>query len=86
MRSTTSFTTAEGIAKPRLSAPAHAAGVDADDAAADVDERPAGVAGVDRGVGLDPEVVGRQVEVALDRGDDAAGDRALEAVRAPPWP
>ena len=61
----------------------HAAGVDADNAAADVDERPARVARVDGGVGLDPEVVGRQVEVALDRGDDAAGDRALEAVGCP---
>ena len=59
--------------------------VDADDAALGVEQRAAGVAGVDRGVGLDHagdrEAVGR-LDVAVERGDDAAGDGALEAERA----
>ena len=56
------------------------AGIDPDDLALDVDERPARVARVDRRVGLDPEIVGREVEIPLERRDDAARDRALEAV------
>ena len=62
-------------------------GVDADDAAVAVDQRAAGVAGVERGVGLDDVVddprrlarAGRQR--AAERGHDAGGDRAGEAVR-----
>ena len=57
-------------------------GVDADHLAGRVDQRPAGVAGVDRGVGLDHvgdrEAV-RSFDLALERRDDAAGDRAVEA-------
>ena len=65
-----------------------AAGVDADDFAAEVDQRPAGVAGVDGGVGLDPVIepagfvaadVGF-IDVAFGIGDDAGGDGAREAV------
>ena len=52
-------------------------GVDPDHAARAVDQRPAGVAGVDRRVGLDHvrdrEAVGG-LDLALDRGDDAGGD------------
>ena len=59
-------------------------GVDADDATAAVGERAAGVAGVQRRVGLDhvvddPAAPGRQR--AAERRDDARGDRAGEAVR-----
>ena len=46
----------EGMAKP-MSPPHHAAGVDADDLAGGVDQRPAGVAGADGGVGLEPQAV-----------------------------
>ena len=56
-------------------------GGDAHQAAAQVEEAPAGVAGVDRGVDLDHRdalLVG-----AADRADDAGGDRVLEAEGAP---
>ena len=59
--------------------------VDADDAAFDVEQRPAGVAGIDRGVGLDE--IGEGAARFLRRngtaegGDDAGGDRAAEAER-----
>ena len=59
-------------------------GVDPDHLALFVDQRAAGVAGVDRGVGLDHvrdrEAV-RGFDLALEGGDDAAGDRAVEAER-----
>ena len=59
--------------------------VDADHAALRVEQRAAGVAGVDRGVGLhragDREAVGGG-DRASERGDDAAGHGALEAERA----
>ena len=59
--------------------------VDADDAAARIEQRAAGVAGVDRGVGLhdvvDREVVGR-LDRATERGDDARRQRALQPERA----
>src|SRR4051794_38525452 len=59
-------------------------GVHADDAAVAVEQRAAGVAGVDRRVGLhgvgDREAV-RGVDRAPERGDDAGRDRALEAER-----
>src|SRR4051794_35051668 len=59
--------------------------VDADDLALGVQERAAGVAGVDRGVRLqgagDREAVGG-LDVAVERGDDALGDRPLQAERA----
>src|SRR5205085_4103098 len=45
-------------------------GVDADDLTGRVDQRPAGVAGVDGGVGLDH--AGEVVDRAVEGGDDAA--------------
>ena len=59
-----------------------AAAVDADQAALGVEQRAAGVAGVDRGVGLDAVGVfqqraGRKL-VAMHAGDDAVGDRGLQ--------
>ena len=61
-----------------------AAAVDADQLAVGVEQRPAGVAGVDRGVGLQAVGVFEQragrILVAVDAGDDAVGDRGLEIV------
>ena len=58
--------------------------VDADDAAGVVEQRAAGVAGVDRRVGLDRlvdlEAVGR-LDAAPEAGDDALGRGAVEAER-----
>ena len=62
-------------------------GVDPDDAPAAVDERAAGVARVERRVGLDhvvdhaPGVAVADRQRAAERGDDARGHRAREAVR-----
>ncbi len=62
-------------------------GVDADDLAGHVDQRSAGVAGVDRGVGLDGVDVRRLArrvaggDRPLERGDDARGHRGGEAQR-----
>ena len=58
-------------------------GVDADDFAAGVDERAAGVAGVEGGVGLDDvvdEPAGGAAEGSAHGADDAGGDGGLEAV------
>ena len=59
--------------------------VDADHLALEVEQRAAGVAVVDRRVGLD-RVVDREVvrrgHLAVERADDAARDRVLEAERA----
>jgi hypothetical protein len=49
-----------------------------------VDQRPAGVAAVDRRVGLDhvvDRVVVGRAHLALERADDARGDRPLEPER-----
>ena len=58
--------------------------VDADHFAVGVEQRAAGVAGVDRGVGLDAAgdggAVGR-LQLAVGRGDDAAREREVEAER-----
>src|ERR671930_577817 len=58
--------------------------VDADHAPGLVEQRPARVAGVDRGVGLDDlvdrEAVGR-LDLAPDAGHDALGRRAVQAER-----
>ena len=57
--------------------------VDADHLAVDVQQRPARVAGIDAGVGLDQVVVELGVahlDRAVQRADDAAGDRVLVAV------
>lgn len=49
-------------------------GIDADDAAIDIDERAAGITGINGSVGLDKEVkVGDIDGIAGDRGDDAIG-------------
>src|SRR5690606_6798520 len=56
-------------------------GIDADDAAAGVEERAAGVAGVDRGVGLDELVKAGAPGAAVRGGDHAAGDGAFEPGR-----
>ena len=77
-----------GTANPMPTLPCVAAGldlgVDPDHAAVRVDQRAAGVAGVDRRVGLDHvrdrEAVGR-LDLALQGGDDAAGDGAVEPER-----
>ena len=55
--------------------------VDADDFAIEVEQRPAGIAAVDGGVGLDVVVVGALADVAVARRDDAGRDRAAEAER-----
>src|SRR3546814_15199444 len=57
-----------------------AGGVDADQLAGEVDQRAAGVARIDRGVGLDEvlEAHARHV-AAADRRDDARGDRLADA-------
>ena len=64
-------------------------GVDADDTAVRIDERSAGVAGVERGVGLD-HVFDRATALAAQRptegGDDAGGDGRLEAERVADGP
>ena len=56
-------------------------GVDADDLAGQVEHRAAGIAAVDRRVGLEEVVIGAGVDVARARRDDAGGDRAAEAER-----
>ena len=56
-------------------------GVDADHFAVDVEQRTAGIAAVDGGVGLDVVVIGAGVDVAVARRDDAGRHRAAEAER-----
>src|SRR5207302_11436117 len=57
-------------------------GVDADDAAVGVEERAAGIAGIDRGVGLDEIFVALDAEAAAaERADDAAAHRLADAER-----
>src|SRR5689334_3265399 len=67
-------------------------GVDPDDVAADVEQRTAAVAGVDRRIGLDQAGEGDlaaglligDADLAIEAGDDAPGDRLGErAERAP---
>ena len=59
----------------------HDRGVDADDLAADVEQRPAGIAAVNRGIGLDVVVVRAGIDVAVESRDDARRHRAAEAER-----
>jgi hypothetical protein len=57
--------------------------VDPDHLPVDVEERPAGVARIDARVGLDEVLVllgAGHFDVAVQRGDDPAGDRVLVAV------
>src|SRR5690606_16553308 len=56
-------------------------GVDADDLAVHVDERTAGIAAVDRGVGLDVVVIRSRTDIAAARRNDARGDGAAETQR-----
>src|SRR4051812_47773139 len=53
--------------------------VDADDLAFEVEQRAAGIAAIDRGVGLDVAVIRTLADVAVARRDDAGRDRAAEA-------
>ena len=55
--------------------------VDADHFAVEIEQRPAGIAAVDGGVGLDVVVIGTRADIAVARRDDAGGDRAAEAER-----
>ena len=55
--------------------------VDADHLAVEVEQRAAGIAAVDGGVGLDVAVIGTGIDVAVARRDDAGGDGAAEAER-----
>ena len=55
--------------------------VDADDLAVHVEQRTAGIAFVDGGIGLDIVVVGAGLDVAAAGRDDARRDRAAEAER-----
>ena len=55
--------------------------VDADHFAIEVEQRPAGIAAVDGGVGLDVVVIGTGGDVAVARRDDAGRHRAAEAER-----
>ena len=79
-----------GMAKPMPMLPERGGaqggdgGVDADYLAGGVDERAAGVAGVDRGVGLDRGLAGAVVAeagLAVDGADDAGGHRSFQAER-----
>ena len=55
-------------------------GVDADELAGHVDQRAAGIAGVDRGIGLDEELVVGDADLrARQRRDDAVGDGLPDA-------
>src|SRR6202051_821841 len=61
--------------------------VDADYLAVEVEQRAAGIAAVDGGVGLDVVVIGSRSDVAVARRDDARRHRAAEAGRiADPCP
>ncbi len=55
--------------------------IDADDLAVHVEHRPAGIAAIDRGVGLQEIVIGAGVDVALAGRQDARRDAAAE----PEW-
>ena len=57
-------------------------GVDADQLAARVDQRAAGIAGIDRGIGLNEILEGRDAELTAAGGaDDAVGDGLRQAQR-----
>ena len=79
----TTRTMLEGIAKPMpLDPPVRLkiARVDADQPALHVDQRAAGIARIDRGVGLDEEPeVGNAAVRPRQRRDDAAGHRLADA-------
>ena len=56
-------------------------GVDADDVAVEVEQRAAGIAAIDGGVGLNVIVVRARIDVAVARRNDAGSHRAAEAER-----
>ena len=57
-------------------------GVDADEPAGQIDQRAAGIAGIDGGVGLDEELVVGDADLgARQRRDDAVGDGLADAER-----
>ena len=56
-------------------------GIDADDFAVEVEQRAAGIAAIDGGVGLNVIVVRPRIDVAVARRNDAGGHRAAEAER-----
>ena len=63
-------------------------GVDADHLGARVDQRPAGVAGVERGIGLDhvaDQAAVLRAQRAPDRADDAGGDRRTRSRTGCRW-
>jgi hypothetical protein len=78
----TIFIMFDGIAKPMPMLPPGARqdrGVDADELAAQIHERAAGIAGIDRRVGLDEVLVAFRVDAgAAERADDAGGHRVAE--------
>src|SRR6202035_4609773 len=55
--------------------------VDADHFAVEIEQRTAGIAAVDGGVGLDVVVVGPRIELAIAPGHDPGRDAAAEAER-----
>ncbi len=55
--------------------------VDADHFAIEIEQRTAGIAAVDGGVGLDVAVIGPRIDVAVARRDDARRYRAAEGER-----
>ena len=60
------------------------AGVDADELTAHVDERPAGISWINRGIGLNEIFVFRKPHVrAAERADDARRDGLVQLVRTP---
>ena len=54
-------------------------GVDADHLAVDIDQRPAGIAVVDRRIDLDEIVIGTAVQIAAASRDDAGGNGGADA-------
>src|SRR5262249_56143554 len=54
-------------------------GVNADYLTVEIEGRAAGIAAINRGIGLDVVVVGAGIDVAVARRDDAGGHRAAEA-------
>ncbi len=82
--SSTGTALSDGTAKPMPIEPPDGEidrGVDADDFAVEVEQRAAGIAAIDGGVGLDVIVVGAGIDIAVARRDDAGGHRAAEAER-----
>ena len=82
---TTTRTMLAGMAKPMPLRAARARedrGVDADEPAAEIDQRAAGIAGIDGGVGLDEELIVADADLcARDRRDDAVRHGLADAER-----